>query len=63
MYGYCYFFFFRFLIIVIEEFYMYMNILSFKILSNLKEKKERDVEMIMVKIKEIFEIVLFDIYN
>lgn len=52
-----------FLIIVIEEFYMYMNILSFKILSNLKKKKERDVEMIKVKIKEIFEIVLFDIYN
>lgn len=52
-----------FLIIVIEEFYMYMNILSFKILSNLKEKKERDVEMIKVKIKENFEIVLFDIYN
>lgn len=63
MYGYCYFFFFRFLIIVIEEFYMYMNILSFKILSSLKGKKERDVEMIKVKIKEIFEIVLFDIYN
>lgn len=40
-----------------------MNILSFKILSNLKKKKERDVEMIKVKIKEIFEIVLFDIYN
>lgn len=52
-----------FLIIVIEEFYMYMNILSFKILSNLKKIKERDVEMIKVKIKEIFEIVLFDIYN
>lgn len=55
------FFLFRLLTSAIEEFYMYMNILSFKILSNLKKKKERDAET--TKTKEIFEIAPFDTHN
>lgn len=52
-----------FLTTAIEEFYMYMNILSFKILSNLKKKRERDAETTKVKTKEIFEIAPFDTHN
>lgn len=52
-----------FLTTAIEEFYMYMNILSFKILSSLKGKKERDAETTKVKTKEIFEIAPFDTHN
>lgn len=52
-----------FLTTAIEEFYMYMNILSFKILSNLKKKKERDAETTKVNTKEIFEIAPFDTHN
>lgn len=63
MYGHCHFFLFRLLTTAIEEFYMYMNILSFKILSNLKKKKERDAETTKVKTKEIFEIAPFDTHN
>lgn len=63
MYGHCHFFLFRFITSAIEAFYMYMNVLSFKILSNLKKKKERDAETTKVKTKEIFEIAPFDTHN
>lgn len=51
-----------FLTTAIEEFYMYMNILSFKILSNLKKKK-REMQKRLRSTQKIFEIAPFDTHN